>query len=396
MSKLVRLELYRFFKNTKNRVILVIILVYPFLLFAWLEHQSGSYMKIQSDLHMNQSRIANIRALTLMRAKDDNSINIVSNNDQLITFFQEVSRNELSAGKFYLSNDQKNYKFINTSLKKIYDLYLNALDNELISDQVILELGYTRADLEAGAFYSEYLDENLETIYLNKFEINGFNATKLVFSGQNLIVLILLIVLMLSDIYLKDLLEGGYKLIYSLQIDRRKLLLSKLIVALVILVILILYVTLTVFLVSSVIGGYGDPEYPIVSTSINQFYLSSNEMSFQVTPIWLYILIGFIQIVLVCSTLVYLMILVSISIKSLSVVMGASLGILFFTFFINSMMPASSIWRAIFPFSYIYVENLLNVNSISNLTIGFLINLTLTSLFIGAPLTYISRIDIGD
>lgn len=368
MSKLLKSEFYRILKSPKNRIIIMILLIYPFLFTGWIEFKSNSYMEELSEFHMNQSHIANIRALSLIRATSESEV--IENRDQLITFFQDVSRHELSAGKFLDSDNRNNYHFINTSLNKVYNLYLNALENGLITDQVIRELGYTKLELKANAFYTDYLQKNVEEIWLNEFEVNGINSIKLFFNGQNLLILVILFFLLLSDIYIKDIHEGSYKQLFTHAIDRGKLLTAKLIVVLSLYLGISILIIFLAYFISSTLGGTGHFDYPLISNANN----SSSENSFQIISIMNYLALSVVQFTAVSIALLFLSVFLSVKYNSFNIPMGIVFSLLFITFTINTILPDNSLLRDIYPFSYLYSDNVLNVNTSSSLVLCLALN----------------------
>jgi len=371
---MIKSELFRFLRNAKNRIILFILFIYPLIFVTSIYFQSNSYMETQSELHMNQSRIANIRALTLERGSDDD---FLKDRKELIVFLKEISRNELSAGKFYKSDVEKNYHFINTSMKKVYLLYLDALDKGLITEQIISELGYTQTDLSVKAFYTKYLEENVEKLILNVYEINGANGVKLFFSGENILILMLILVLLLSDIYIKDLIEGSYKQIYTLSFSRWNIFKAKWIVAVIVFLAIVFYAVIMIFLLTTVIGGIGDFEYPVISKVFDLNLIEFENSDFHIISIWQYIAYGILQLIVGAIALITFVIYSSIRLNSLNNAVGVGFISLLIVFLINSIMPEYSYMRAIYPFSYLYIDNILNINTYVNGAFGFVSNCTI-------------------
>ena len=370
---MVKSELFRFLRNTKNRVLLFFVCIYPFIFVTSIYFQSYSYMKSQGELHMNQSRIANIRALTLERGSEDD---ILKNRKELVKFFKEISINELSAGKFYASDIEKNYHFINTSLKKVYLLYLEALHNGLIDEHIISELGYTQTDLTVNAFYTNYLEENVENISLNFYDLKGVNGIKLFLSGENILVLMILLILLLSDIYIKDLLEGSYKLIYTLSFSRWKIFKAKWLISVSVLLSTVFYNMIIIFLLTTIIGGIGDLEYPLISKVLYFDLIEFNNTDFYLIPLWRYILYGILQLIVSAIALITSIIYCSIRLNSLKKTIGVGFISLFMVLLINSIMPEHTYMRVIYPFSYLYIENLVNINTYVNWFFGLVMNST--------------------
>ena len=116
---MIKSELFRFLRNAKNRIILFILFIYPLIFVTSIYFQSNSYMETQSELHMNQSRIANIRALTLERGSDDD---FLKDRKELIIFLKDISRNELSAGKFSKSDKIRLNLFFKLSIFNLLNL----------------------------------------------------------------------------------------------------------------------------------------------------------------------------------------------------------------------------------------------------------------------------------
>lgn len=378
MGDLIKAEFYKFFKNKKNLIIILILFIYTMGMIGYNHIRSARYMDERSMYFTDTGEYsANLSASLQFRLDE----NILHGEDpefieKSIDYYALEARNYHILAYFYPQNQEKDYKYMNIVMNKIYSSMLQGYDEEIIDLEDIEKRGYTYRELKLLSDYTQYIaDEDIQPL-LNYYEINGANGMKLFLTGVNLIVISILISLLGADIYLNEISEGSYKLLLTQPTERKKIYLSKFIVVLLTSLGLILTIVLVNLSICSLIGGIGDWTYPLMSrTSLNTPTFNGMNEPLLVLPFWKFILRGLILMLFLTIFTVTNVFTISILTDSNSKTLGLTIFVIFISFGFNSFLNQESAINLWYPYSYLFMENVLEVSSRSNYLIGLIISI---------------------
>ena len=263
-----------------------------------------------------------------------------------------------------LSGEKKNDRFINLTMNNIYSLYLTAYTNDTIPIQAIQNSGYTIEEIQALEEYTHFLDGYKGDLVLNPYEVNSANLSMKFFSGVNLIGLTCLIVFLMYDMYLVHIYDGSYKILYTLEDSRRKVLVSQVIVGIFVGVIAYIMSFVIVNLVGYTIGGWGDWNYPLMSKNILPLY----QVVMDSFVLYLFILISMMVVVLLTSMIT----------DSTSATLSVFLCLIFISILLNATQSEDSFVKKYYSYSFLFNENVWSFKEQFNLWYGYL-----SSIFIG-------------
>jgi len=356
-----------YFKRTKNRVILLIIVVYAVLFSVSIWYSSSAYFESEGNLHMSRSRVANTQAMTLIKTRDVAANGLTDEAiDQKIEFFSTLSKNELTVGKFLLSGEKKNDRFINLTMNNIYTLYLTAFKADAIPLQAIQNSGYTIEELQALEKYTLFLDGYKGDLILNPNEVNSANLSMKFFSGVNLIILTCLIIFLVYDMYLMHIYDGSYKILYTLERSRRKVFASQVVVGVIVGIATFVVSFVIVNLVGFLLGGWGDWNYPLMSKNILPLY----QVVIASFVLYLFILISMMAVVLLTSMIT----------DSVSTTLGVFLCLIFISILLNVTQSERSFVRRYFSYSFLFNENVWSFKEQFNLWYGYLSSIVICAI----------------
>ncbi len=364
-----------YFKSTKNRVMLFAVLIYSILFFAYIWHSESAYLESEGNLHMNRSRVANTQAMTLSKTRDINPSGYTREEiDRKIDFFSTVSKNELTTGKFLLSQDQKNFKFINLTMNKIYSQYLLAIEENTIPLQAAYDLGYTLDELHALEAYTRYLDGYDKDLVLNPNAVNSANLSMKFFTGSNLIVLTCLIVFSIFDIYLTNMNDGSYKILYTLSTERRKVLFSKVIVSIIVGITMVIVSFCLVNLVAFIVGGAGDWSYPIMSKEFPVTFLFNDMSTLKISQLYSVVIASFVLYLFILISILAFILCISVITDSSSATIGIFLCTIFISVIFHTALSENAMMKLMYPYSYLFSESVWSIKSQLNSWYGLVSN----------------------
>lgn len=360
------------FKNTKNRFLLCFVLLYSVIFVFYVWHTSIGYLESAGNLHMNRSRVANTQAMTLSKTRQINPGGLtIEDLDKKIDFFSTISKNELTVGKFLLSEDRKNFKFINFTLNSIYRQYLNAIDDEIIPVQAVYDRGYTLEELSAQESYTRFLDTYDNDLILNPYEVNSANLSMKFLTGPNLMILTCLVVFSVFDIYLTNMKDGSYKILYTLSENRRKVVFSKIIVGIIVGTTAIILSFGVVNLIGYMVGGLGNWHYPIMTKGYPITVFSTSK-TYEILPLVQVVFVSLALYLVILTSLMAFTIFISLLANSSSTTISVFFSLIFITVIIHITQSPNSLISLIYPYSFLIIESVWSVKTQLNLWYGFI------------------------
>ncbi len=387
------------FKNTKNRFLLCFVLVYSVIFVFYVWHNSIGYLESAGNLHMNRSRVANTQAMTLSKTRQINPGGLtIEDLDKKIDFFSTISKNELTVGKFLLSEDRKNFKFINFTLNSIYRQYLNAIDDEIIPIQAVYDRGYTLEELSAQESYTRFLDTYDNDLILNPYEVNSANLSMKFLTGPNLMILTCLVVFSVFDIYLINLKDGSYKILYTLSENRRKVVFLKIIVGIIVGITAIIMSFGVINLIGYMVGGLGNWHYPIMTKGYPITVFSTSK-TYEILPLVQVVFLSLALYLVILTSLMAFTIFISLLANSSSTTISVFFSLIFITVIIHITQSPNSLISLIYPYSFLIIESVWSVKTQLNLWYGFISSagiLISSLILIWYKILYMDLVDLSE
>ena len=131
--------------------------------------------------------------------------------------------------------------------------------------------------------------------------------------------------------------------------------------------------------------------------SIKTISLSGGYGEYIILPLWKYFIMGIILLLPIILFTMGLIMFVSIFTDSSAKTLGFPIMLLVLGFIFNNFVPKESIVNLIYPYSYLFIKNAIEINNRSNYLFGFLLNLSLSILlFMFSYYKFINKDFLGE
>lgn len=266
MTKLILLELKKSILQKKMIyfILLGFLIVSVFLGFMFIQEQqfissennyyenlSREYQKL-IDINRNQKKIGVI-------SKDE----MDSRNNYYNKMRQYIYTHEMS-----INNKSKNM----ADLHHTKDFLIEQSHGvSLEFDEVMINNPKWVDKLDNDLELTELLIERNIKPYYSPYSINSFNLLYQMVESPGFIVAIIILILLFSSDFISDDFESGaYKTYYCRGENLRKIYISKSITGLVFCFMNLIILIVSSFIIGYVVGGLGNPQYPVVTLNSNQ------------------------------------------------------------------------------------------------------------------------------
>nr|WP_300005468.1 ABC transporter permease subunit [Tissierella sp.] len=296
--------------------------------------------------------------------------------------FYNVERNKLLVmSNNYLENNPKQHIDILIAKNDRYENIIQGMEDKIINTNFLSDKGLGIEEIDKKTYINNYIIENEIQPILSPYTMTGANSLVMFLEGNNLIILIFVIALLSIDIYLSEVEEGSYKLAYTQPITRKQIYTGKLITITVISLAVVLLGILLNFMLTSIVFEKGNLYYPFITNdSINTISLNGGFKGYKILQLWKYFIMGIQLLVPIILFTISLIIFLSIFTDSNSNTLGFTMMFLVLSFIFNSFLPKESIINLIYPYSYLFVKDVIEINNSSHYLIGYLINFFLSIL----------------
>lgn len=383
MKKTIKNEFYKFFKNKKNIIIIIIFIAYLLGMNFYSLNKGSLYMQEQGYLYMNRAAQANgmLSSTTLqlngydeltIGEKDIFKKEILEKEKE----FYNVERNKLLLLQHtYNDNNPPKYKNILIAENDRYENIIQGINDGVIKKEFLKDKNLTIEEITKKTYINKYMLENKIDPILNPYTMTGANSLVSFLEGNNLIVLMFIIGLLSIDIYLSEIEEGSYKLAYTQPVTRKQIYLGKLTTVMVISLLLLLFGILLNFIIINIIFELGNMNYPFFTMeSIKTITFSGGFGEYMVLPLWKYFILGLILLFpIILFTIAFIMF-ISIFTDSSSKTLAFPIMLLVLAFIFNNFVGKQSIVNLIYPYSYLFIKDSIELNNRSNYLFGILLN----------------------
>ncbi|MBU5425179.1 ABC transporter permease [Tissierella pigra] len=377
MNKIIRNEIYKFFKSRKN--ILIIILLFAYLLGInyynskqydiymrdTAKFYEGKYKRAGSILASNQLMLEKFEDLSLQKREEL---------EREIKFYSGERLKLILISSVYEEDNPKTYeRIVSTQNSRYRDIIKNIEENN-IKEEFLNENNFTMDDLHKGIYINQYILDNEIQPIINPYTMTGANSLVRFLDGNNLIIIMIIIVLLSMDIYLSEVEEGSYKLSYTQPYKRNQIFFGKVVSIIIISTILVVVGAIFNFAMVSIIHGVGNMNYPFVTTEAINKLAFNNQGQYMILSLVNYVIRGFILLFPILLFTIVLTLGISIITDSSGKTLGFSTMIIGLAFILKNFVSRHSIINLIYPYSYLYIKDVIEVNNNSNYLLGIMLN----------------------
>lgn len=391
MIKAINFELRKNIKSKKNKLLCLGFIIYVMVFAISLVYKEKEYDKNQHTIceyNLIEYGVIISNNTTLLRGVDDSS-EAYKKIQKESNFYQSQHSSDMLINRFF-SEKMKGHKSsledeinFTKALKMKYTSMKDAFENGVIDDEYLEERGLSIDQVNREIEYIDNLLQSNTSIIINPYALNGANFLKNFFTGSNLIVVLIFILLFVVDSYALELREDSYKTLYTSPIKRKTILLSKILASYMLVCFILLMVLAIAFMIISVIFGWGKLLYPLSInegvTNLNPIITNMNQGYIQLYKLIIVDSINFM--VLVLFVIVFS---ISLSVGSNSEMLsfGVLLTILMLSYITHSIDVFMNVNRLFNPISYIFYEDLMSSQLKVNHSYGVLLQLLLSTLMI--------------
>lgn len=377
MNKIIRNEIYKFFKSRKNILIIILFFAYLLGINYYNSKQYDIYMRDTAKFYEGKYKRAGsiLASNQLMLEKfEDLSLQNREELEREIKFYSGERLKLILISSVYEEDNPKTYeRIVSTQNSRYRDIIKNIEENN-IKEEFLNENNFTMDDLHKGIYINQYILDNEIQPIINPYTMTGANSLVRFLDGNNLIIIMIIIVLLSMDIYLSEVEEGSYKLSYTQPYKRNQIFFGKVVSIIIISTILIIVGTIFNFAMVSIIHGVGNMNYPFVTTEAINKLAFNNQGQYMILSLVNYVIRGFILLFPILLFTIVLTLGISIITDSSGKTLGFSTMIIGLAFILKNFVSRHSIINLIYPYSYLYIKDVIEVNNNSNYLLGIMLN----------------------
>ena len=215
MTKIVKNEMYKFFKNKKNIIVIILFFAYLLGINFYNLKEYKMYMNETKQVYLSKyskaEGMVKVYAERIVRT-DIFTPDEIKEIEELMNFYRvERSKLKLIERKYVNNKPAEYYKDILVYQNERYDNILKSLNEGVIDEKTLSEMNLKLEDIKKEMKVNQYILDNEIDPIINPYTMTGANSLIMFLEGNNLLVLIFLISLLAIDIYLSELEEGCYK-----------------------------------------------------------------------------------------------------------------------------------------------------------------------------------------
>lgn len=358
--KLIKLEAVKFRKNKKNRLLILVAILYILgLVFNNHIQFRDFFFQMEKNMRDERFRASGVfNTLELLRKNDKNYIE-----DPLeVEYLTKEIKKSIMLGHYYKENTEDWKRILQIENEK-YENLLFGQEHGFINNKVLASRGQDPFVLRSKIIQNNHLLERNVAVSINPYKLNGLAFLTLILSGYTPMILVVLSALLSMDIFLGEVEEGSYKLYYTQPFSKSHIYWSKILSILLFAISIFMGIIITGFIIVSLIYGMGDLQYPKVIVdydSLKSLWMNMNRVGeFQIVPVLTYILLGYLLLFGVIIMLTLLIVTLSLVLKSIATTIGAFSSILIAYYVMDLFFNSESVFRFYLPLSYMKIEQVL-------------------------------------
>ena len=298
MGRIIKYEIRKFFSKKKNKLLILLLLVFIFFIniynYQIYEKYDEKIIEDYKFIAESAKSTADVTYLKLTELyglseeeKGEHEGQIKKLEGQLKFFSQESNITNRISNSLDKAEDPEWNRLICKYLGQRYANIVESYEKGGIDDVYLKEQKINIQEVKHYKYKYEYLLEKKIYIQINEYKPSGVYSLDLLLKDHNILVMMLIVALLSMDVFLSSVMEGSYKLEYTLPFKRNKIFLGKVISILIIITGILVFMFLLNFIINSIIFGIGDIRYPhIVSDTINKISLKGNQGNFLAISLW--------------------------------------------------------------------------------------------------------------
>jgi ABC-type transport system involved in multi-copper enzyme maturation permease subunit len=324
--RLIEFELLRLLKNKKTLLIVISCVLFSIIFVGYNHYQHNRYIEDTIQKLENDSSLAKQRVEFLFKLKSLND----RQKEELEFWGPEVVTTSFLK-TYYSSPALFDWKDI---LKKTNDRNLNLI----VGYQKEYIFIYSQSieskikDLENENDLNHYLLEHNIDPLLTPYYPSSFNLLYLLNSKEFMLMMMVLFIVSVIDIFSSEFESGAYKITYTSPYTRIQIIQTKILISSIFVSFLYIIIPVFVFLLSSMMTGIGNPEYPVLVNSLGEY---------QFITVMQFILMSFSYYWLQLIFLVFLCSLVFVIIKESASMVSILSGVFLMIYLISSSRSLS-------------------------------------------------------
>lgn len=416
MDRLIRAEIIKLLKARKNKILLLALVLLILMTNIYYRYKQNIYMdelEKETTISYNsaQMRINNVMTELARFDSEEETDKMI-----LIRDYGSIEKAEAKRGllEIELERNKKESSYVqslmllekqlvtgrgitiedeNDMLRQILNLKIRRTNNIIEADKegVVPESALklrkiTMDDIRRKNTYYNYLYDNDIMYSINPYTNTGVFSISKLMENSTILFIFLILTFISIDLFLSEVDEGSYKVVYIQPYDRSKIFFSK-ILAIILFIILILVIILSInFIANTILNGSGDFSEPIaVTRNINKISLNNENIEFKIISIGNNILLSILLFLIVVFFNIVFISTLSIFTDSTIKTVGIELILIILSLLLREFLSPDSIVHSIFPYSYIFVQDVLIQRFKTNYILGILLDIGLSAalMFVG-------------
>lgn len=361
LFKLIKLEWAKFAESRKNRLIVILLILFLLGIVFYNQIEYKNYFEIQERSMIEQRYKAkgSLNFISLLKERDE----AYKEKPNEILFLENEEKNSLLLEYYYKDfKVEDSINILKTKNKKFENLIFGQ-ENDFIKTEVLKAREQTPITLMKYITQNNYIiDHEIEPI-INPYDLNGVNFLLLLLKGYTPIILVIFTVLLSMDIFSSEMEEGSYKVYYTQPFSRNTIYWAKIISGLLFSLGVLIVSISAFFIVISLTNGIGEYYYPEAIASSNILFSFKSNINnlgaFMIVSRAMFIALGYLLVFIICLFSIILSVFISIMFKSTTKTLGVFTSIIVVNFVMNIFLKETSLFMFYFPLSYANIERVI-------------------------------------
>jgi ABC-type transport system involved in multi-copper enzyme maturation permease subunit len=411
MGKIIINEGIKFFKSRKNKLLIGLIIVLIISINIWGKNQRNNFynkklesLNLSYDIAQTQIKTLQDRIQFLEETEEEEELDKelegkfqlektelneklqLYNNEStrvnmIRSIIEDIIKKEGGKKALYSEEEQKEY-YINFSISR-YNNILEAYEKNFVPRDLLELRGTSIYDIKRELFSLKYAQENQTDYSINPYKNTGVDSINTLFQNIIIIILFSVFTFFIIDIFLSEIEEGSYKLLYTQPYERRNVFFGKIFSIFIVTALIFFLIIGVQLLIGTIVNGIGSNKAPFVaSENIMNLSLTNEETGFQMITISKNIRLSIIAILTVLLLNISIIGFLSIHTDSLTKTLGIEIILILLTVIIRHFVPMDQIIHGLNPFSYLFTQDIITQRINGNYLLGILLNLGLSVVLI--------------
>lgn len=388
MHKLMNCEFNKFTKSKKNKLMLLVLIIYFISLMIIYTIANGKYFS-KLERYMEEQQLhaeGHIRVINFQKQANEDQ-HLEYEIDPLELEFWNIEKiTSIQLKHLYKTNKNEDLKRILRVEIEKYENLLDGVEKGFISKASLDAREQSVSELKKQIILNNYLLENDIVPLESPYKLTGINFLVLLLKDANPMIIIILLSLFCIDVFLNEMEEGSYKLHFTQPFTRKKIFISKITTAILFTIGIVFALILIMFIILSLINGVGSGDYPQTIAESNILFFLGNNLgnlnNIEITSSIHYIVLGHIMLLVLVISITIITLAISIFTNSSSSTLGILTSIFMMSFVLNTFGEEESLINLFYPLSYLNIDAVLNAQVKSSYLLGLIVNLLICIILI--------------